>query len=168
MSPSYPRKKTKKPVQPIAPNRRLPADSRPLYPVAVRFALLVFLILPACVERRLFIKTDPPGAIVRVNGREVGRSPAEWRFDQYGEVLVEAELDRHQAVQRVVSLKAPAREWVLGGFFTDVLWPGTIHDDREVVLKLERVKKRSETQVRREIAGLQSRALKLRSDARKQ
>lgn len=155
MDSTYPRLKTKNAV----------AGSR--YPVVVRLSLVVLVLLGACVERRLFIKTDPPGALVRVNGRELGRSPAEWRFDHYGEVLVEAELDRHHAVQKVVELKAPLREWVLGGIFTDVLWPGTIHDDHEVLLKLERIKKRSEAQVRREIAGLQRRALKLRNEAKK-
>ncbi len=133
----------------------------------MRLSLVVLILLGACVERRLFIKTDPSGALVRVNGRELGRSPAVWRFDHYGKVLVEAELDRHHAVQKVVELKAPLSEWVLGGFFADVLWPGTIHDDHEVLLKLERIKKRSEAQVRREIAGLQRRALKLRNEAKK-
>ena len=122
----------------------------------------------ACTERRLFIKTDPPGATVRVNGRELGRSPVEWRFDHYGKVLVEVELDRYESVQEVVELKAPAREWILGGFFTDVIWPGTVRDDHHVTLKLKRLKKKSETQIKREISGLQRRALRLRSEAQRQ
>ena len=129
--------------------------------------MLLLSLSCACVERRLFIRTDPSGAVVRVNGREIGTSPATWRFEHYGKVRIEAELPGHEAVQEVVELKAPAREWIFGGLFTDLLWPGTIHDDHEVTVRLPRTKARSDAAMDREIAGLQQRATRARAEAGK-
>ena len=138
---------------------------RAVYAGVVRWFICVLVLLGACVERRLHIRTDPPGALVRVNGKEVGHAPTTWSFDHYGKVRVEAELPDHEPVQQVVELVAPTREWVFAGFFTDVLWPGTIHEDHEVALRLPRVARRTEEQIAREVAGLSERAVRVRSEA---
>jgi len=73
----------------------------------VRWPLLLLgVVALSCVERRLHIRTEPEGAMVQVNGREVGRSPATWTFSHYGEVRVTAYLDGHLPEQRIVRLKA--------------------------------------------------------------
>lgn len=135
---------------------------------AVRFAWILSLgVLCACVERRLHIRTEPPGATVFVNGVHVGRSPTSWKFDQYGKVLVEAEMDGHEPVQQVVKLKAPVREYVFGSFFSDVVWPGTIHDDHEVELTLKPVREPTAEELDREMSALMERAARMRAEAEK-
>ena len=37
-----------------------------------------------CVRRTITISTDPPGTMVWLNDREVGRSPVDVDFDYYG------------------------------------------------------------------------------------
>lgn len=127
--------------------------------------LLVPFVLCACVERRLFVRTDPPGATVRVNGAEVGTSPVEWRFHHYGTVLVEAELDGHEPAQEARRLKKPLCQQPVLDFFFDVLWPGTIRDDHELHLALRPLGERTEEEVRREASELEARARALREKA---
>lgn len=99
--------------------------------------LLLLVLLAGCVERRLFVRTEPPGARIRINGREAGTSPATWTFDHYGTVLVEAELDGHRPAERAHPLKRPWYQLPVLDFFADVLVPFRICDDHELVLRLE-------------------------------
>ena len=41
--------------------------------------------LSGCVERRYTIRTDPPGALVIVNGEEIGPTPVSRSFIYYGD-----------------------------------------------------------------------------------
>lgn len=132
-------------------------------------ALFAFVLLASCTERRLWVRTEPAGATVRVNGREVGVSPTAWRFDHYGRVVVEVEKDGYLAEQRIVRLKAPAREyWTLGGFVTDVLYPGTVRDDFEVDIKLEPEKKLTEDQANALVRDVAEAAARLRGHVESQ
>ena len=98
---------------------------------------LVLLLSISCVERRLQIRTEPEGALIRVNGREIGRSPVDWRFQHYGTVRVEAEFDGYLPAQVEVRLKTPWYEYPVADLFSDVLVPTTIKDNHEVVITLE-------------------------------
>ncbi|MCH2138841.1 MAG: PEGA domain-containing protein [Phycisphaerales bacterium] len=40
--------------------------------------------LPGCVRRTIHISTEPAGALVWLNGREVGRTPVDVDFKHYG------------------------------------------------------------------------------------
>ena len=42
------------------------------------------LLGSGCVYRRLTVRTNPPGAIVEVNGKRIGTSPASMDFTYYG------------------------------------------------------------------------------------
>ena len=133
----------------------------------VRAPVLLFLLatMTACVERRLWVRTDPKGAAVRINGRDVGRSPVGWRFDHYGTVLVEAELAGHEPIQKEVRLKSPWDQKPVIDFFADVLVPIRIRDDHEVKLQLEPSKPLTAAQVERAIRELRTAARKARAEA---
>jgi hypothetical protein len=132
---------------------------------SLRASFLVVLCLCACVERRLFVRTEPPGATIRVNGAEVGKSPAEWRFDHYGTVLVEAELLGHEPAQEVHRLKKPFYQQPVLDFVTDVLYPGRIRDDHELRIELRPLRDRTEEDVQREAHELEEAARELRTRA---
>jgi len=123
------------------------------------------LLLGACVERRLLVRTDPPGAEVKVNGEPVGRSPTVWRFDHYGTVLVEAELGGHEPVQQAVELRSPWYQKPIVDFFADVVVPARIRDDHEVELRLEPVRRLTPREVEREVAEVTRAADKLKKEA---
>jgi hypothetical protein len=133
---------------------------------------MVRLLLPclllcaaACVERKLLVRTEPAGARVLVNGTEVGVSPAVFRFDHYGTVLVEAELPGREPVQQKVRLAAPWWQYPGPDFFADVVLPVTLRDVHEVTLSLEPVARRSEADVEREVRRLAAAARELRGEA---
>jgi len=122
----------------------------------------------ACVERRLHIRTDPEGAVVRVNGTEVGRSPCAWRFDHYGTVIVEADLEGYEPRQAVVKLKIPWYQRPVADFLADVVYPGKIHDDHEVRIALpprHRIGPGDEARVEEEVKGLVERAGAAKAEA---
>jgi len=131
-------------------------------------ALVLLLFLAGCVERRLWVRTDPPGATVRINGDEVGNAPVSWRFDHYGTVLVEAELAGHQPVQQAFLLKTPWYQKPVVDFFADVLWPGKIKDDHELALRLEPERPLTPAEIQAGIDEVREGARKLRAEAEKE
>jgi len=121
----------------------------------LRVAILLALsLLGACVERRLLVRTDPPGADVTVNGEKVGRSPVRWRFDHYGQVLVEAEKPGYRPTERIVELPSPWYQKPGVDFFADVLVPTTIRDEHEVELRLEPERRLTAKEVERGVSEL--------------
>lgn len=70
-------------------------------PVSIRFRPSPCLVVPAvaaallclagCVDRTVAIRSDPPGARVWLNDREVGRTPCEVGFTFYGRYDVRLE-----------------------------------------------------------------------------
>ena len=63
---------------------------------------------------------------------------------------------------------APVREYVtLGGFVTDVLYPGTVRDDFEVDFKLKKTPKLTEEQLNARVQELAEAAARLRGAARR-
>ncbi|MCO5165802.1 MAG: PEGA domain-containing protein [Planctomycetes bacterium] len=95
---------------------------------------------PGCVERQLVIETDPPGAELFVDGREVGTTaegaPVRVTFDAYGTRTVVARRRGHVPLRRTVTLDPPW--WQLFPFdvFTDLLWLGTLRDEHRLELAL--------------------------------
>jgi hypothetical protein len=149
---------------------KLSGDATPRVPIleSVRAFVLLLILLNGCVERRLFVKTEPPGAFVRINSRDVGPAPVEWSFDHYGTIQVEVELKGHDPQEVVHKLRKPWYQQPVLDFFTDVLWPGTIHDNHELKLKMESRRALSEEEVESELRALSSNAEKLRAEAKRQ
>jgi hypothetical protein len=136
--------------------------------VRVTSAILMLLLVAGCVERRLWVRTDPPGALVRINGDEIGRAPVSWRFDHYGTVLVEAELDGHRPVQEAFRLRTPWYQQPVLDFFADVVWPGKIKDDHELALRLEPERRLTPAEIESEIRQIRAGARELRAEAQKE
>jgi hypothetical protein len=108
-------------------------------------ALAALLLLPACVERKFLIQSEPPGAAVLVNGAYAGTTPTEIVFQNYGVVRLEVLpldldgdgwIDYRNSVQRH-ELASPWYQWFPIDFFTDNLWPWTLEDRHSARLVLE-------------------------------
>jgi len=56
---------------------------------------LAAVALGGCVERKITIASDPPGALVYVNDREMGRTPVTFPFLWYGDYDVRLRLDKN-------------------------------------------------------------------------
>jgi len=103
--------------------------------VAVAFSAAFLL---GCVHRRLTIRSDPPGALVRLEDREVGRTPVTVSFDFYGVRTISLEKDGYVRLVRDTEIKAPWYQVFPIDFFAEVLYPGHIFDDHTVEFALER------------------------------
>lgn len=73
--------------------------------------ILMILMLPGCLQRRIRVTSEPPGAIVWVNDTEIGRTPAETTFTFYGDYDVRLELDGFEPVHEMRRAKAPLYEY---------------------------------------------------------
>ncbi len=81
-------------------------------PTRYRFSLFIPLCLFSlgtigCVERTISIDTDPPGALVWLNDREIGRTPVTVHFVYYGTYDVRLELDGYEPMMTFGEAKAP-------------------------------------------------------------
>jgi hypothetical protein len=98
--------------------------------------LFLLVVCGACVERRLWVRTEPPGAVVRINGKEIGETPVAWSFQHYGTVRVEVDLSGYESVSRDVRLRSPWYQKPGVDFLADVVAPWTIEDEHELKLTL--------------------------------
>jgi hypothetical protein len=73
------------------------------------FVLLALLPLVSlgCVSRRLTIRTEPPGAIVEVNGRRLGLSPVSMDFTYYGVNDIQVSMPGYETMRVEQPVRAP-------------------------------------------------------------
>ncbi len=83
-------------------------------------AFLVLLTLLGCVKRTISITTNPEGALVWVNDREMGRTPLDFGFTYYGEYDLRIELDSHEPVMTTAWTSQPVWDAPLVDFVADV------------------------------------------------
>ncbi|MFO0429508.1 MAG: PEGA domain-containing protein [Planctomyces sp.] len=88
-----------------------------------RFHLLVLLILvvsqTGCVHRRFTVNTNPPGALVRVDGKDIGYSPASVDFTWYGTREIQLLKDGYETRTELTSIPAPWYQVFPLDFFSD-------------------------------------------------
>src|SRR6185295_11415616 len=100
-------------------------------------ALLAALSQAGCVDRFLAIHSDPPGAVVYVDGEKVGTTPCEISYVWYGTRLVVLERGGYSLVRQEVTLSPPWWQIIPIDFITDVVIPFTIRDRMSVSYTLE-------------------------------
>lgn len=61
-------------------------------------AVAASLCASGCVHRRLTIRTNPPGALVEVNGRRIGTSPCSMDFTYYGTYEIRMSLPGYETL----------------------------------------------------------------------
>lgn len=100
---------------------------------------LAFIALTqaGCVSRRLMVNSNPPGAVVLCDGKEVGYTPTGIDFTYYGTRELTLIKDGYETKTQLVPVRAPWYQWPLIEFFSDNFWPGHVTDRREVAFELE-------------------------------
>lgn len=98
---------------------------------------LTCLALCGCVERWLFIQSEPAGAEVFLDGAPVGTTPVKVAFDHYGTREILLRRDDHASVARLETIEAPWYQWFPIDLVTEHLWPGTIRDVHEIRFDLD-------------------------------
>lgn len=99
--------------------------------IAAAVGIIAACALPAgCVRRTITITSEPAGALVWLNEREVGRTPVTVDFTYYGRYDVQLERDGYEP--RMTSAVARAPLWDLPGpdFFAELV-PVELHSRTE-------------------------------------
>jgi hypothetical protein len=75
-------------------------------------SLFVFAGTGGCVERILEVQSNPPGALVYLNGQEMGRTPVERAFTWYGTHDVTVRHEGYETIKKGEPVIAPFYEWI--------------------------------------------------------
>jgi PEGA domain len=95
--------------------------------------LLFFAALTSgCVDRRFIIESDPPGAIVYVNGKLVGATPADLPFTYYGTYRFVFVRDGYETLTVDECISPPWYEYFPLDFFAENLLPYTLRDVHDI------------------------------------
>jgi len=87
-----------------------------------RALLILLALLPlGCVQRQMTVLTDPPGAVVYLNDREMGRTPFSRQFLWYGNYDVVIRKDGYQTLKTTAEITAPFWQFVPLDAVTDFL-----------------------------------------------
>ena len=108
--------------------------------------MAIAVLLPGCVERRIYIRSEPVGAEVYIDGEYVGRTRAEDHVDGplyanfvfYGTRDYTLRKPGYQTTSGVVVLEAPWYEYPPFDFFAEVLVPYPIVDEHHIGVKMEK------------------------------
>ncbi len=97
-------------------------------------AFLLFLAVGfcGCVERKLFIKSDPPGATVFVDGTKRGMTPLEFPFIYYGERDLELRLGGYRVHREMIELDPPWFQIFPFDLFCEAILPFRWEDFRVI------------------------------------
>ncbi len=110
---------------------------------------VVLCLLPAavlmaacagCVRKTFAVRTDPPGAVVYVDGEEIGRSPIHnvpWFFDGTREITVAKA--GYLTERRIVKMRASWFSWFPLDIISELIVPWDIHDRRYYYFALKPV-----------------------------
>lgn len=89
-------------------------------------ATLLVIAMTGCVKRTISITSEPAGALVWVNDREVGRTPVDVAFTYYGEYDVRLDLAGYEPIMTSRWVKAPAWDQP-GADLVAEAWPRDLH-----------------------------------------
>ncbi|MGD0654479.1 MAG: PEGA domain-containing protein [Thermoguttaceae bacterium] len=95
--------------------------------------LLAVVLLPTqsgCVERRMTIRTNPPGALVYVDDYEIGATPVSTDFTYYGTRKIRIVKDGYETLTVMQPFPAPWYQYPPADFITENFVPGKIRDQR--------------------------------------
>ena len=99
--------------------------------IAIVCATACACTLTGCVERRYTIRTNPPGALVVVNGEEIGRAPVSRNYTDYGDRGISLMLDGYQTQRVKQAIEAPWYDNLLTESISENVIPFTIRDERD-------------------------------------
>jgi hypothetical protein len=133
---------------------------------AARFvtAFLIVSGLAGCVERRMLIVSDPPGATAIVNGQNLGPTPASMPFTYYGKYDVTLVRDGYQTKTNYAQIHRPWFEFFPIDFFAENVWPSHLQDDRTLQFRMEPLTQPRSDDVVSDANALRERAKSLQSN----
>ena len=90
-----------------------------------------FCLLTGCVDRRYVITTEPPGAVVLIDGQPIGQTPVDNHFTFYGKHKFTLVKDGFQTQTVEQDIPVPWYQYPGIDFVAEVLLPWRLVDRRE-------------------------------------
>lgn len=97
---------------------------------------LLLLCLTGCVHRRFTVNSSPPGALVRVDGQDIGYTPASVDFTWYGTREIQLLKDGYETRTELTSIPAPWYQVFPLDFFSDNFAGKQVSDHRQFSFQL--------------------------------
>ena len=110
-------------------------------------------ILGGCVEREMTLTTDPPGALVQVSEKEIGRTPVTQSFLWYADYEIIIRCEGYQTLYTHADLRPPIYETFPLDLLSAIV-PWTYHDRRYLHFTLERSQSPTDEELIRRAASL--------------
>ena len=98
--------------------------------------LLVISVSTGCVRRRLTVRSNPPGALVYIDGQEIGRTPVATPFTYYGTRNLRLVKDGFETISVNQQFPAPWYQVPPIDFVSENVVPNEIRDERIVDFEL--------------------------------
>jgi len=130
--------------------------------MTVRVLLIVLLLCltqMGCMHRRVTIYSDPLGALVKVDGRVIGYTPASFDFTWYGTREVQLLKDGYETQTQQLRVDAPWYQRFPLDFVSDNFAGTHIRDDRQISIRLQPRRRESSTDVIQRGRSLRSEAI---------
>lgn len=83
-----------------------------------------------CVQRRLLVRTNPPGATVYVDNVEIGKTPTGVNYTYYGTRQIRIEREGYETINEFVRMRPPFYEIPPLDLVSETMVPVTIVDGR--------------------------------------
>lgn len=99
-------------------------------------ALAASLAASGCVQRRLTIRSNPPGALVYVDNYQIGTTPVSTPFTYYGTRKIRLVKDGYETVTVEYPIRAPWYQVPPLDFVAENVIPWEIRDERGVDFQL--------------------------------
>jgi hypothetical protein len=94
------------------------------------------LVAGGCVQRRMTVRSNPPGALVYVDDYQIGTTPVSTDFIYYGTRKIRLVKDGYETLTVRQPFPIPWYEIFPLDFVTENLWPWEIRDERVVDLAM--------------------------------
>ncbi|WP_437207252.1 PEGA domain-containing protein [Planctomicrobium sp. SH664] len=117
---------------PIRPGPMTPLSRFLLIPVCV-FALAA---QSGCVSRRLTIRSDPPGALVEVDGKRLGQTPVSTDFTYYGTREITLSMPGYETLTVQQPVPRPCYQTFPFDFFSNHFSPVHVTDRHDFTYRL--------------------------------
>jgi hypothetical protein len=110
---------------------------RPSALALVCLATILLISLPACVRRRMTIRSNPSGALVFVDDQEIGTTPVSTEFTYYGTRKIQLIKDGFETLTVKQTFFPPWYEWPPLDFVSENFWPHELRDEHLLNFQLQ-------------------------------
>ena len=117
------------------------------------------LVQTGCVHRRVTVNSYPQGALVKVDGRDIGYTPASFDFTWNGTREVQLLLDGYETHTEMVRINAPWYQKIPLDFVSDNFIGQHVSDHRQFSFQLQPKRVDMSGDVMKRAGSLRSEAL---------